>query len=194
MQPLDFVALDFELANGSHASICSLGVTRCTGGVLDEPKHFYIRPEPPYDVAWSMNTRIHGITADQWCDAPTFAQYAESILRNLSGALIVGHGVRNDLSMFTQTLCHAGLGPMPAVTFLDTVDAARAFVPGLPRYTLADVSLGVLGVPHTGHHRADADALASAQILLALIEQGHDVSRFIRSRHAMTRLPKPPRG
>lgn len=41
---MKFIAIDFETANVSKTSACSLGITFVENGKVVETKHFYIRP------------------------------------------------------------------------------------------------------------------------------------------------------
>ena len=42
--PLDFTAIDFETANQSSASACSVGLVKVRGGVVVDTASWFIRP------------------------------------------------------------------------------------------------------------------------------------------------------
>ena len=57
---MDFIAIDFETANDSRASICSVGIVIVEKGVLKE-EYIVIDPQ---DEFMYFNTEIHGITEE----------------------------------------------------------------------------------------------------------------------------------
>ena len=58
---LSFVALDFECANSSHGSICAIGVAWVVDGIVHDPRHWFVRPVPPFDFVSRVNARLTGI-------------------------------------------------------------------------------------------------------------------------------------
>ena len=56
----DFVAIDFETANGKRTSICSVGIVIVRGGDIVDKYYSLIRPEPNYYTYYT--TQVHGIT------------------------------------------------------------------------------------------------------------------------------------
>ncbi len=68
--PLDFTAIDFETANGSAASACSVGLVKVRDGQVVDKIGWFIQPPFGHDHFVEWNTRIHGITADMVVDAP----------------------------------------------------------------------------------------------------------------------------
>ena len=62
--PLDFTAIDFETANSSAASACSVGLVKVRDGRVVDRAGWLIRPPLGHDEFHEWNTRIHGIRAD----------------------------------------------------------------------------------------------------------------------------------
>ena len=56
----DFAAIDFETANNSPTSVCSVGIVVVREGEFVDSFYSLIRPEPDYYLYW--NTRVHGLT------------------------------------------------------------------------------------------------------------------------------------
>ena len=61
--PLDFTAIDFETANSSPASACSVGLVRVRDGRIVATAGWLIRPPAGHDEFQEWNTKIHGIRA-----------------------------------------------------------------------------------------------------------------------------------
>ena len=72
--PLDFTAIDFETANGSSASACSVGLVKVRDGQVVDRIGWFIQPPAGHDHFVDWNTRIHGITADMVLEAPTWVE------------------------------------------------------------------------------------------------------------------------
>ena len=66
---LDFVGIDFETANFSRASACSVGVVRVEGGKLRDSTEWFI--DPP-GGAYFTNTFIHGVVEADVFGAPSW--------------------------------------------------------------------------------------------------------------------------
>lgn len=192
-----FVALDFELANGSHASVCAAGVARVVDGQVTAKKHWFIRPVPPYDFLHGFNADLTGISVEDLADGSRFDQIAMALLRNIQPGVVVCHGATSaDLSMFDQTWWASGLGASPSWDFVCTLAVARAVLPDLESHRVPVVYEELLGEPMDGaHHRADDDAEATAKVLMALLERsGTDLDAWVR--HRAGKPPKtlrPPR-
>ncbi len=106
---------------------------------------------------------VHGITDEHVKDAPTFIQLAPQLLSRFHGADIGGFNVaRFDLPLLQMEFSRAGLElPLAGV---HVVDAMTIFHAREKRDLSSAVRL-YLGRSHDGAHRAEADALATLQIL-----------------------------
>ena len=56
----DFVAIDFETANGRRSSVCSVGIVIVRDGVIVDRFYSLIQPAPNYYTYWT--TEVHGLT------------------------------------------------------------------------------------------------------------------------------------
>jgi DNA polymerase III subunit epsilon len=162
---MNFTAIDFETANSSRSSICSVGFARVEGGKLVGTDHILIKPVPNYYD--SFNTHLHGIGDSHTRDKKTFAEQWTELKKYFHNQTIIAHNAAFDCSVLRYTL-----------------DAARIPYPDLQyhcTYRLAEMALGLhshkLNVVsnHFGiqlkHHNAESDAQASALIALKLCEQ-----------------------
>ena len=66
----DFVAIDFETANGQPCSVCSVGIVIVQQGVVADSFYSLIRPEPNYYSYFCQ--RVHGLSRTDTDTAPLF--------------------------------------------------------------------------------------------------------------------------
>ncbi|MBP5582643.1 MAG: 3'-5' exoribonuclease, partial [Bacteroidales bacterium] len=64
----DFAAIDFETANYSHTSVCSVGIVIVKNGEIVDTFYSLIKPEPNYYNYWC--TQVHGLTRNDTDSAP----------------------------------------------------------------------------------------------------------------------------
>ncbi len=140
---------------------------------------------------------VHGISAAELADAPTFEEIAGDILETLDGSVIAGHNIRFDLSFLEAEFRRAGISFPARRSYICTMDLAAAFCPD--RRNL-EGCCSRLGVEYAGQHHAVDDARATAQLLVAMAAAnpelvGHirpsDAARFAfpyqPSRHSVSR-------
>jgi DNA polymerase III subunit epsilon len=161
---MNFIAIDFETANRSRSSICSMGVAIVQNGKLTETAHFYIKPTPDYYD--SYNTALHGISHVHTRHMDTFAQQWPNLQTYFHNQTIVAHNAAFDCSVLRYTLDLESL-MYPDLTYHCTFRLAQRILP-LAGFRLSDVSR------HFGislhHHNAESDARAAALIALRLCE------------------------
>ncbi len=160
----DFAAIDFETANGTPSSVCSVGIVVVRDGELAERFYSLIRPKPNW--YGSLNTRIHGLTRKDTDDAPLFPEVWAKAAPLVEGLTLVAHNSPFD-SGCLRAACAAYGMPRPPYRFLCTLRASRRELPKLPNHQLQTVAAHC-GYDLTRHHHALADAEACARIALAL--------------------------
>ncbi|MFB9662422.1 3'-5' exonuclease [Glycomyces mayteni] len=159
-----WVAIDFETANGSRASACSVAAVRVENGKEADSYATLIRPPAGHDRFEFRNTQIHGIRQRDVFGAPTWRQ-AWSQLRDLIGdAPLVAHNAAFDTSVIRGANAAVGI-EAPSVRYACTLVIARRTWE-LDSYTLPRVARAA-GIAFGDHHRAEADARAAANVLLA---------------------------
>ena len=167
---MKFVAIDFETANYSELSICSVGIAVFENNQLADTYYSLIRP--PKGYGWFRSdwiTGCHGISHTDVYNAPEFPAVAPEIFARLSVAdVVVAHNAQFDMRVLHSTAVHFNL-PCPAFEYLCTCQLAKRVWPQLPDKQLPTVAA------HIGHkfehHRALADAEAAGRILLAMMIQ-----------------------
>lgn len=165
---MDFVALDFETANSSRGSVCSIGLVEYEKGELKREYYRLVKPKQNYFA--SINVSIHGITKEDVADEPEFDVLWEREIRGLiEGKFLVAHNAQFDMSVLRAVLDQYNL-PYPMLAYNCSVNISKKTWT-LPRYKLNVVS-DYLGIELEHHHALD-DARASAQILLKAAEELH---------------------
>jgi DNA polymerase III subunit epsilon len=109
-------------------------------------------------------TRIHGITATDVLDAPTFAEIAPYVLRAINGRVVTAHNAPFDLRFLAHELVRSGV-PLEQhpLSGLCTMQWSKSYLQSPSRKLVdccaaADITLSLA-------HSAAADALAAAQLL-----------------------------
>lgn len=159
---MEFVAIDFETANPSYASICQIGFAHYSGtDLLDEWKS-YVDPE---DYFHPMNVRVHGIDFPMVQGAPRIPDVHQELVRWLDGRVVVSHTAFDRVAL-RQALDKYGL-PAPECCWLDSsLVARRAWDEcAYAGYGLEPVCR-LIGYDFA-HHDALEDAKAAGQVLIA---------------------------
>lgn len=105
-----FTAIDFETAQGYRHTICAVGLVRVENGV--QTKTLELLVKPPDNYYWKkFSDEIHGITAEDTADAPTFDMIWSQIEPFITGQTVVAHnGFGFDFQCLAKTLEHYGIG------------------------------------------------------------------------------------
>ena len=162
---MQFTAIDFETANAGRDSVCAVGLVMVENGQVVARRLQLIRPEP----CWfdPFNVSIHGISAADVVDAPTFPQFWPRLWPQVSGPL-VAHNAAFDMSVLRYVLDRSGL-QYPDTDYFCTRVIARLAWPRHPTYALNHIA-DVLGIAFQ-HHDAEEDAYACALIAVAACKQ-----------------------
>lgn len=95
IENLNFIALDVETANSSKGSICSLGLVTVKNGAIINSEEYLIKPK---DLHFnSINTKIHGITAEQVRHSPEFVEIWKIIAPKILESLVIAHNTDFDI-------------------------------------------------------------------------------------------------
>lgn len=163
---MNFVALDFETANSSRASVCSIGLVEYKNGSIYKEYYRLVKPKKNYFA--SINIRVHGITRADVAEAEEFNSLWEREIRPLiEGKLVVAHNAQFDMGVLRAVLDEYSLS-YPMLAYNCTVNISKKTW-ALPKYNLNVVS-DHLGFSFT-HHHALEDAKASAHILMCAKEE-----------------------
>jgi len=161
--PLDFTAIDFETANSSMASACSVGLVKVRDGQVVDRIGWFIRPPSGHDHFIDWNTRIHGITADMVRDAPGWAEQMADLLDFTGDDPLVAHNAGFDMGVIKAACAATGFA-VPTYSYFCSLQIARSTYT-LDSYKLPSVALAA-GFQDFPHHDAVADAEACAAIIV----------------------------
>ena len=149
-----FVVVDVETTGlyNSDRVVEVAAVTLATGGrIVDEWDSLV---NPGRDVG---PTHIHGVTASMVSAAPCFEEVAEALAARVDGAVLVAHNLVFDARMLTNEY-----GRLGAV-----MDPGRGVCTLLQCGGRLEDACAMYGVELHQHHRALADARATARLLTA---------------------------
>ena len=184
----DFVAIDFETANGNRSSICSVGVVVVRNNEVVDSFYSLIKPAPNY-YAWFCQ-EVHDLDYCDTDDAPLFPEvwqqiedllakhYAEELTEmssdetrtyNLAQCVtMVAHNAGFDEGCL-RAVFHTYQMDYPEYIFYDTLSASRHhFGSTLPNHQLQTVA-AACGYDLSQHHHALADAEACAAIAIEIL-------------------------
>lgn len=157
---MNFVAIDFETANGSRNSACALGVVVIEDGRMTQRRYSLINPQMPFSRYCSY---IHGITPPAVKNAPTFSDIYPEVYRLLHNKIVVAHNAPFDIAVLRAS-CEARGLEMPNVEPFCSVEMSRTAWPELPHHRLNSLA-EEFDLP-LNHHNAIGDATVCAQLVL----------------------------
>lgn len=159
IENLNFIALDVETANSSKSSICSLGLVTVKNGKIINSEEYLIKPKDLYFNL--INTRIHGITAEQVRHSPEFVEIWKIIAPKILESLVIAHNTDFDIPAIQGALGQYGI-TKPTIQHACTLRLCRYFFPKLSSHKLSHIA------DHLGfqlnHHNALSDAETAAKI------------------------------
>lgn len=171
--------IDFETANASPASACSIGIIVIEDGVVLHEAVHLIKPHPSVRYFAPENIAIHGIEPEMVEHEPEFDAIWPLLYPWLDKGVVAAHHAPFDLGVLNALLTLYGLSK-PLCTVIDTVEVARKVYPHLPNHRLNTVC-AYLEIP-LNHHEALSDARGSALILLNAMAHlnDYDLGSLIR--------------
>lgn len=170
-----FIAFDVETPNRLNHRMSAIGITVIDDGEITKDFYSLVNPETHFD--W-FNTQLTGIDAELVKDAPAFPELWPEIEPIMSSGILLAHNAVFDLGVLKKCLDGYGIFWKRSAKYLCTVQMGRQLLPGMSHKLNA--LCGYYGIS-LNHHNAGSDSQACAKILLRYIEDGADVSRYIRT-------------
>lgn len=168
-----FVIVDLETTSPSVENggrIIQIGMTFVKNKKIVEHFDSFVNPAQPIDRKIQQLTHI---SPSDVVDAPFFEELAPSLQALLQGQVFVAHNVNFDLPYLNAEFARVGL-PELELQAIDTVQLAQILFPTAPGYRLSDLT-AYLDLPLTQAHRANADAEATAYLMLALWQKAQSL-------------------
>lgn len=113
-----------------------------------------------------MFTNLTGISNEMVADAPRFHEVAKKIIEMTEDKIFVAHNVGFDYNFIKDEF--DSLGYKYRRETLCTVRLSRKLIPGLTSYGLGHLC-ATLGIENEARHRAEGDAVATAQLFDKLL-------------------------
>ena len=193
LSELRYAVVDIETTGGSYGRghrLTDIAIYEVRGGVVEDEFRSLVNP------GWTIPFNIEvltGISNVMVSSAPFFDHIAVDVVERLEGRIFVAHNARFDWGFLSRQLVEA-IGEAPVVERLCTVQMARRLIPRLRRRNL-DAVTRHFGIDVTDRHRAHGDALATARVLIRLLDEAsrqglsdlHALRSFLRKRGRRSR-------
>jgi DNA polymerase III subunit epsilon len=170
---LDYVVVDCETTGGSPGrghritEIAAVRVSR--RGQVSAEFSTLVNPSRPIP---RVITRLTNITDAMVAHAPEFVDVAPRLQAVMAGAVFVAHNAPFDLRFVEWEMRRGDLGA-PRGRVLCTARLARRTMPELRSRSL-DSLLHFYGIPCDARHRARGDAVATADVLVRLLDRAEE--------------------
>ena len=160
-----YVVFDLETTGleASKDEIIEIGACKIVNGRIDETFSTFVKPNRriPKEI-----TQLTGITDEMVKDAPTINYVMPDFYKFCDGAIMVAHNVQFDIGFIYN------MGKKLSYNFtnqlMDTIEMAKAKLPGLKNYKLGTV-VERLNIVLDNAHRAINDATATAKVFIKLM-------------------------
>jgi len=165
----EFVVFDLE-TTGAKAPPCritEIGAYRVKGGEVLDKFHTLVNPETPIP---SFIIGLTGIDDSMVADAPLFEDVAHDFLEFIGDSVLVAHNSGFDMRFLNHEIGRVFPDYKLANPCLCTVQLSRKLLPDIRNHKLATVAEHY-SIDLVNHHRASADAFATAHIFVNLLTQ-----------------------
>lgn len=187
LSSLSFAVVDVETTGTSartHDRITEISVVRVVEGRIADVYTRLVNPER------SIPAFITSLTQISWemvKDEPPFRHIAEEVAERLTGHVFAAHNAVFDWGFVSEELSRCA-GRRLSGPRLCTVRLARVLLPQLSRRSLDHVT-NHFGIEVSSRHRAEGDAVATAQCLIRMLRVAEE--REITTWSALTALIGP---
>ncbi|GIN71289.1 ATP-dependent helicase [Bacillus sp. J14TS2] len=165
---MDFIAIDFEIANNKLDSACSLGMAFVQNNKIIDEKYFLI--QPPNLFLDPTFTRVHGLTQDDLKDAPRFADVWNQISHYFTDQnYIVAHNAQFDMSVLKNCLLTYSF-EIPSFSYICSIPISTRACSGEGIGNSLKARTERFGITLDDHHNALSDAKACAELVIQSIQ------------------------
>ncbi len=166
-----FVVFDLE-TTGAKAPPCritEIGAYRVKNGEVTDEFQTLVNPEMPIP---RFITELTGISDNMVADAPLFADVADDFLNFIGDSILVAHNSGFDMRFLNFEIGRVFGSYKMANPCLCTVQLSRKLLPNILNHKLKTVAAHY-DIDLVNHHRASADAYATAHIFVNLLTKLH---------------------
>ncbi|MCM3124426.1 MULTISPECIES: exonuclease domain-containing protein [unclassified Mesobacillus] len=164
---MDFISIDFEIANNSLNSACSMGLIFVQGNKIIDEKYYLLHP-PTMDFDPEMSA-VHGIEPKHVFSAPKFNTIWEEFNHHFKDTFLVAHNAQFDMSVLYACLKEYSL-EVPNFSYVCSIPVSTKATPGLKIGNSLKDRAGHFGIQLPEHHNALADARACAELVIKSVE------------------------
>jgi len=164
---VSFVAFDFETANSSRASACSLGMTKVLDGKIVDYMYEIFRPPEGFDSFEGRNIAIHGIRPEDVKGKKRFIEVWPEFHAFINELPVVAHNASFDISVLRAALSASDF-LWPELEYACTYVVSKNLF-NMARHKLPDVARAAnVNWNDAEHHNALFDSRICAEIIIAL--------------------------
>lgn len=172
LEDTEFVVFDLETtgAKTPPCRITEIGAYRVKNSKVIDEFHTLVNPETPIPY---FITNLTGIDEEMVADAPVFADVAHDFLQFIGDSILVAHNSGFDMRFLNHEIGRVFPEYRLANPCLCTVQLSRKLIPEIVNHKLKTVAEHY-SIDLYNHHRAAADAHATAHIFINLLTQLND--------------------
>lgn len=181
---VEFVVFDLE-TTGAKAPPCritEIGAYRVKGGEVLDKFHTLVNPETPIPT---FITGLTGIDDEMVADAPLFGDIVHDLLEFIGDSVLVAHNSGFDMRFLNHEIGLVFPEHRLANACLCTVQLSRRLLPDILNHKLKTVAEHY-EIDLTNHHRAAADAFATAHIFVNLLARAR--GEGVNDMHGLSKL------
>ncbi|PKG25645.1 exonuclease domain-containing protein [Niallia nealsonii] len=164
---MDFISIDFEIANENMSSACSIGLAYVDNNKIVKEQYFIIKP--PHLRFDPSFTAIHGITKSDVIGKKSFDEVWELIKDDITSNLIVAHNAQFDMSVLSSCLQHYSIA-IPSFSYMCSIPISTRACGGNKVGQSLKERCRYFGIEIAEHHHAGADARACAELVIASVK------------------------
>ncbi len=164
-ETLSFVAIDIETTGLSEQrdEIIEIAAVRFANGHVTDSFDSFVKPRGKVPKFIQQLTHI---SASDLTEAPEIKEVLHRLRSFVGKSILVGHNVAFDIGFINHNFALAGEFPLVNGAW-DTAELSRIYLPFTANHKLGTM-VKHFDIQLENAHRADADALATGQLLLAL--------------------------
>ncbi|ESU31890.1 hypothetical protein G3A_14135 [Bacillus sp. 17376] len=164
---MDFISIDFEIANNSLKSACSMGLIFVQDNKIIDEKYYLIHP-PTMDFDPEMSA-VHGIEPQHVLSAPKFNTIWEEVNHYFKNTFIVAHNAQFDMSVLYACLKEYSL-EVPNFNYVCSIPVSTKASRGLKIGNSLKDRADHFGIQLAEHHNALMDARACAELVIKSVK------------------------